>query len=165
VKPERLGGLVEKVRALQDPVARDSALELVQAVMDLHSEGLSRLMELTSEAEASGILLDQFGKDPVVSGILLLHDLHPVALETRVRRALEQPSLAVRGCAVHIVSISENLIRLRIEGHAFDENAGFGAHVRAAITEAAPDAGEVIIESDICDVGSGFVPPAQLMAR
>ena len=53
---DRLEDLVQKVRSLKDSDARDAALELVQAVMDLHAAGLDRMMEIVSTSEAGGPL-------------------------------------------------------------------------------------------------------------
>ena len=156
---ERLASLVEKVRGLQDAEARDSALELVQAVMDLHEAGLDRMMEMVSSSETGAGLLDHFADDPAVSSILLLHDLHPLDLEARVRRAVALPSLRGRGASVELLSIREGAVHIRIEG-----GPAFEAAVRDAITEAAPDASEIVVKTAGAPVSNGFVPLAQLLA-
>jgi hypothetical protein len=152
--------LVRRVRALEDIRARDTALELVQVVMDLHGAALERTLALIAQTEGGGAIIDQLAHDPAVSPLLLLHDLHPVDLETRVRRAVEQRSLARRGCSARVVSVADGQIRLRVEG-----DAGFAEQVRAAIVEAAPDAGEVLIESEAAAAPPNFVPLEQLLAR
>ncbi|HVW86380.1 MAG TPA: hypothetical protein VHB50_16955 [Bryobacteraceae bacterium] len=155
---ERLESLVQKVRSLQDAEARDAALGLVQAVMDLHAAGLDRVMEIVSSSETGGALLDQFADDPAISGILLLHDLHPRDLETRVRRALDQVSPRGRGASAEIVSIRDGVVRIRIEG-----GPAFEAAVGNAVTEAAPDALDVVIEAGGSQASNGFVPLTQLL--
>ncbi len=128
--------------------------------MDLHGAGLERIMDLIAGSESHGLLFDEFAKDTAVSAILLLHDLHPVELETRVRRAVEHPSLALRGGEVRILSVKEGLVRVRVAG-----GAAFEALVRDAILEAAPDAGEIVIESSGPPPSAAFVPLEQLLAR
>jgi hypothetical protein len=161
VNSARLEGLVEKVRSLEDQGARDAALELVQAVVDLYGDGLGRMMELTAEADGGGALLDAFGKDPAISPILLLHGLHPQALESRVRRAVEHPSLAMRGVTIRVLSAIDGAVRIRLDGA--DRN--FEERVREAILEAAPDAESIEVESSGAPAAAGFVPLEQLVAR
>ncbi len=154
----RLEELVREVRSLENQHARDVALELVQSVMGLHASAIERMMELIHESECGGALLHRFAEESTVSGILLLHDLHPIEFETRVRRALEQPSLAVRGASVQIVSIDGAAVKLNAAG-----GPEFEARVRAAIMEAAPDAETIEIES-ASPIDAGFVPLDQLAA-
>ncbi|HWB86609.1 MAG TPA: hypothetical protein VG675_20870 [Bryobacteraceae bacterium] len=151
--------LVEKVRSLPDSEARQAALELVQAVMDLHAAGLDRMMDILSTSESGRSLLEEFADDPAASGILLLHDLHPFDLETRVLRAIAEPSFRARGAHVELVSIREGTVHVRVEG-----GPALEAAVRRAIGEAAPDAAEIVVESSDTRVSGGFVPLAELRA-
>jgi hypothetical protein len=127
--------------------------------MDLHEAGLDRMMEIVCSSEAGPVILDRFADDPAVSSILLLHDLHPLDLESRVRRAVALPSLRLRGASVELISIREGAVHVRIEG-----GPAFEAAVRDAITEAAPDAGEIVVENAGAHVSNGFVPLTQLLA-
>ena len=85
--------LLEQVEALPDPDARDIATELVQALLDLYGEALARMMEHVPDAEA-------LADDELISHLLMLHGIHPVPLEARVRGALGRgpsvPGLARR---------------------------------------------------------------------
>lgn len=155
---ERVEELVKHVRSSEDAAARDAALELVQTVMDLHRAGLERMMQIVSSAEGSGWFLDEFAKDPAVSGILLLHDLHPLELEVRVRRAVEHPTLA--GGQARVMSVNEGKVRIRVAG-----DARYEILVRKALEEAAPDAAEIHIERDGALAHPAFVPVESLMAR
>ena len=67
---------------------------------------------------------DQLTGDELVASVLLLHGLHPVDLETRVRGALEKtrPYLKSHGGNVELVGI--------------DERAPCGSGCRAAATAA-----------------------------
>jgi hypothetical protein len=51
--------------------------ELVQALLDMYGEGLRRILARTDPA----VLVE----DELLSELLLLHDLHPVPLDARVR--------------------------------------------------------------------------------
>jgi hypothetical protein len=150
--------LVEKVRSFPDPAARDTSLELVQAVMDLHAAGIERMMEVISSAENRDALFDRFADDPAVSCVLLLHDAHPLDLEARVRRALN--SLSMKGAArAELVTIRDGVVRVRVEG-----GQAIALAVREALGEGAPDALEIVIEGEQT-FSSGFVPLERLVAR
>ena len=138
---DAIEALVQKVQSLPDPNARQTALDLVQAVMDLHTEGLERMLEILSDLEAGGAAIDTLAADDLVGSLLLLHDLHPLDLETRVLRALDRPEFRARGANVELISAANGMVRVRIEGGSALRGA-----VEATITEAAPDASEIQIE-------------------
>ena len=141
--------LVDRVRSLPDGEARESALQLVQGVMDLHASGLQRLMESLSETVNRDDLFDRLAADPEVSCILLLHGVHPFDIDERVRRALAH--VRGHGASAELVAIRDGVVRLRIEG-----GAAFEAAVRQAVAEAAPDAEAIEITGG--EARSGFIP-------
>lgn len=73
----RIEGLIAQMKAAADPETRAASLELVQTMMEFHNVGLDRMMEIVSQDGAGPPILDAFAEDPVVSSMLLLHDLHP----------------------------------------------------------------------------------------
>ncbi|MEO7143051.1 MAG: nitrogen fixation protein NifU [Bryobacteraceae bacterium] len=158
---ERLEALIQKVRSLPDTAARDAALELVQAVMDLHASGIERMMEIVHASEAGDSIFEAYAADDRVRVILLLHDLHPLDLEERVRRALDQPAFHSRGATVEVLSVRDGVARIHIEGGPALRSA-----VEQALSEAAPDAVEVIVEGGAANHSpANFVPLTQLLAR
>src|SRR5437899_11975455 len=87
----RIETLVQQVAAFPDPQARATTEELVQALLDMYGEGLARLLELTAQSEASGYkLIETFAGDELLSSLFLLHGLHPIDIETRIARALDE---------------------------------------------------------------------------
>jgi hypothetical protein len=88
-----------------------------------------------------------------------LHDLHPVSLAARVRKALDSPALRNAAEKIEVLSTEEGVIRVRME-HGGDVRAA----VEQIIWEAAPDAREVIVEGGDQAARSGFVPIQQLLA-
>ena len=146
--------LVQRVEAIPDPPSRKAAFELVRAIMDLHASGLERALEILWAREDGRRAIDALGQDPTVSGLLVLHNLHPLDLEARVRRALDRPEF--HAANVELSSISQGVVRVRITA------PGVRAAVEAAMADAAPDAAGIeILESD---VPTGFVPLAALTA-
>jgi Fe-S cluster biogenesis protein NfuA len=54
----------------------------------------------------------------VVGGLFLLHGLHPLGVEDRVRQALEgvRPYLRSHGGNVELLGVSDGVVRLRLNG-------------------------------------------------
>lgn len=120
----RMNRLEELIAALEkspNESSRNQARELVQTLLELHAAGINRMLEISFDAEQAGQqLIDQLAQDPVVSNILLLHGLHPLDLETRVRDALEEvkPRLGLHGGSVQLLGVSpDGVVRLQLEGN------------------------------------------------
>jgi Fe-S cluster biogenesis protein NfuA/nitrite reductase/ring-hydroxylating ferredoxin subunit len=140
----RIETLLEEIEALKDPGARSKAAEIVQVLLELYGEGLARMMEVVAEGENSGRAFEVFAEDELVSHLLLLHGLHPLNVETRVVRALEEvrPYLQSHGGNVELLGIEEGLARVRMEGSC-DGCPSSAVTLKLAIEEAvlkaAPD--------------------------
>ncbi len=88
---QRIADLVRRLDTATDAAVRVQVQQLLQAVMDLHGEAFERILErLRSTGVAGEALLDSMVADPVVASVLVLHGLHPVDFETRVRTAIEK---------------------------------------------------------------------------
>ena len=97
LKIQRLGELVRDLENIADPESRASAKTLVQLLLDLHSVGLERVMEIVaSTGDAGGRTIDDLGRDPLVSSLLVLYGLHPLDTESRVLQAVERLQPRVR---------------------------------------------------------------------
>ena len=162
----RIESLVHQLDASADPACRATATELVQSVMDLHGAGLERLLEIVAEAEGErgAALIDRFGRDPLVSSLLVLYGIHPEDLETRVRRGVDHLSsfLHSNGASVEVLAVEEGTVRLRVDKTS-PSRAFTAASVRTAleetISEFAPDTVNLIIEGvEPQNAASGFVP-------
>ena len=100
--------LVARVEELLGQLDGDPrASEAVQALVQLYGEALERLLAGADPAA-----------DELLSHLLLVHDLHPVDVETRVRRALEdvRPYLGSHGGDVALLAIEDGVARVRLEG-------------------------------------------------
>jgi len=151
------------MEALEDPVARAGAVELVQAVLELHGAGLARLLETIRQAGAPGVAItEQLTQDELVGSLLLLHDLHPLGLETRVRQAIEglRPHLGVQGARVELIDLTDGgLARLRVEvsGPA-TSLAAVQQLAEDTVKAAAPEVVEVVFESSAAGQTGSFIP-------
>jgi Fe-S cluster biogenesis protein NfuA/nitrite reductase/ring-hydroxylating ferredoxin subunit len=82
--------------------------------------------------------------DPAVTGLLLIHGLHPVLLADRLQLALDQvrPYMESHGGNVELVSLVDDRAHLRLRGHCEtcpSSTVTLELAVRAAIEEACPD--------------------------
>ena len=162
--------LLQEISALPDPALRATTEELIQALLDLYGEGLARILALTAQTTVSGQeLIDQFANDDLVSSLLLLHGLHPVDMETRIRLALDtmRPSLnKAYGSNVELISIADGIAHLRLTGNSHGCSASTSTlktTIEQAITQAAPDLEELHIEESVeqpkTAIPVKFVPP------
>lgn len=160
---QRIGGLVQEIESIADPAVRSSAKELVQLLMDLHGAGLERTMEIVSDAGDVGMeTIEKLGRDPVVSGLLVLYGLHPEELDTRILQAIERikPQLRKQGCEVEILGVGEGVVRLRVQKgeHTCGSTAKtVQAMLEGAIYDAAPDLVSLSVEGLDGQAASGFV--------
>src|SRR4051795_2014389 len=101
----RIETLLEEIETLKDPKARSRAAEMVQVLLELYGEGLGRMMEVVAQGEESERIFEAFIGDELVSHLLLLHGLHPLDVESRVVRALEEvrPYLRSHGGNVELL--------------------------------------------------------------
>jgi hypothetical protein len=82
---DRVETLLAELRVRAGPEAADVAEELVGCLVQLYGAGLATIMQVVSEDDRLQALL--IG-DPLVESLLLVHDLHPLGTEARIRRAL-----------------------------------------------------------------------------
>jgi Fe-S cluster biogenesis protein NfuA len=141
----KIEGLIAEIRNSADRELRGMALELIQILMEFHATAIDRMMEITSQAGDVGWdVIDRFGRDQLVSNMLLLHGLHPLDLDTRVRDALEtvRPYLHSHGGNVELIEISDGAVRLKLTGscHGCPSSAvTLKTAIETAIHETAPD--------------------------
>jgi Fe-S cluster biogenesis protein NfuA len=151
---ERLDGLIREVDRLPDPKARDDVREVARAVLDLHGDGLSRILAHLEDAGAAGASIrDALARDEVVAGLLLLHGLHPLPLEARVLQALDQvrPRLRAHAGGVELLGAEDGVVRLRLTGNCHgcpSSAATMRQTVEEAIVRLAPDAVAIEVEGE-----------------
>jgi Fe-S cluster biogenesis protein NfuA len=149
---QRLDGLLREAERFSDPAAQTHTRAIVRAVLDLHGAALGRLLDhLEGAGEAGRAVLDACARDDLVSGLLLLHGLHPLDVETRVRQALEgvRPYLRSHGGNVELLGVSGGVVRLRLQGscHSCPSSAvTMKQTIEEAILARAPDVTAVEVE-------------------
>ena len=155
-------------------VARERAEELVRLVTDLYGAGLEQMMEILHEAgHLDDDLLRQLASDELVSGLLLVHGLHPYGVEQRVEDALEsvRPYLGSHGGDVELLDVTdEGTVRLRLLGSCDgcpSSSVTLKLAVEGAIESAAPEIESIEVEtpSESTSAGPALIPVGSLMSR
>jgi Fe-S cluster biogenesis protein NfuA len=150
----RIEELVRRLAEIPDPESRETAHEMMEAILELHGSGLERMMEIVfDQGDAGKAAVRRFAADELVASLLLLHDLHPDDIETRVRRALSK----THGDA-ELVSVFEGVVRVRLVGGTH----GSRDSVEALVRDAAPDLAELVIEEAMQPPVHDFVPLTSL---
>jgi Fe-S cluster biogenesis protein NfuA len=130
---ERVARVEERLAAID---GNAEAVDAVAGVVELYGEALRRVV-------AFG-MPDELAEDELISHLLLLHDLHPVDVETRVARALDEvrPYLGSHGGGVELLGIADGVVRLRLEGTCNgcpSSTATLRSAIEEAIARAAPE--------------------------
>jgi Fe-S cluster biogenesis protein NfuA len=170
MRAERIEKLIQEVSTFSDPHTRETVQELIQSILDMYGEGLARILELTMQAKAPGFeLVKMFAHDELVGSLLLLHDLHPVDIEIRIARALDEvrPYLKSHGGNVELVKVEGGVAYLRLYGSCNGCPAStitLKQTIEEAIYKAAPDLDRFEVDGvtdppPVTGIPVTFVPP------
>lgn len=141
----RVQDLQAQVDSTLDSATRELADELVSAVVQMYGAGLERIIGSLLQAGTEGErLATVLADDPLVGTLLLIHDLHPVPLEQRVRSALDsvRPYMESHGGNVELLSLENGVARIHLQGSCSDCSASsvtLELAIKQALEEAAPD--------------------------
>jgi Fe-S cluster biogenesis protein NfuA/nitrite reductase/ring-hydroxylating ferredoxin subunit len=161
---DRINTLLE-ASAAGGVVARERAEELVRLVADLYGAGLERMLTILYEAgRLDDEALAALAADNLVSSLLLVHDLHPYDVTTRVEQALEgvRPYLGSHGGDVELLGVTdEGVVRLRMLGSCdgcASSSVTLTLAVEGAIEAAAPEVAGIEVETPTASTGAAAGP-------
>ena len=149
----RIEELINALNAAADSAVAAQARELVQALLELHGATFERALEIVHENDPA--LVDKLADDALVSNLLILHGLHPLDLEARVRGALEKvkPRLGLHGGSVEMIGVTpEGGIKLRLNGNCHgcpSSRVTLKSSIEEAIYAAAPDVTGLEVEGAV----------------
>jgi Fe-S cluster biogenesis protein NfuA/nitrite reductase/ring-hydroxylating ferredoxin subunit len=161
---------VQELELLADPEARARAADALQALLKLHGDVLERMLEaIGSWRESPQALLDYFGTDEVISGLLILHGLHPRSLRERVDQALQRvsPYLGSHGGSVEVVALEDGVLRLRLQGSCDgcpSSALTLQQTIERELLVTAPDLAAIAVEGMAPATGhaDGFIPVMEI---
>ncbi|HEX5898947.1 MAG TPA: NifU family protein [Solirubrobacteraceae bacterium] len=165
----RVQELTEALEGLEDGHARELAEDLVGAIVELYGEGLARVVDCLKAAGTAGQEIhEQLVQDGVVASLLLIHDLYPIDLETRVREALAtvRPYMESHGGDVELLGLKDGVAHLRLVGHCEGcpaSAATLELAIKEALQEAAPDLAGLEVEGVAAAPARGIAPSPGLL--
>jgi len=148
---ERIEELLASLRS-RGGAAADTAEELVRLLVGLYGDGLSHIVAaLAADGETGQAMLDSLAADPLVEGLLLLHGLHPLDVDARIQRALDQvrPYLGSHAGGVQYLGVRDGVAHLRLEGTCHgcpSSTVTVRLAIEGAVQDAAPEVTEVVVE-------------------
>ena len=143
---ERIDVLLDEVQRRADPAVALKVEELIRAVLTLHGAGLEQLLNLLDEPQVR-----QLVGDDLVAGLLLLHDLHPDDVATRIQGALDsvRPYLGSHAGGIDYLGIDDDgVVHLSLQGSC-DGCPGSTATVRLTVENAVLDAAPEAVAVDV----------------
>jgi Fe-S cluster biogenesis protein NfuA/nitrite reductase/ring-hydroxylating ferredoxin subunit len=168
----RIGTLLDALGA-GGAVARSRAEELVRQVTDMYGSGLERILAILDEqGKLDDRTLAALASDELVSGLLIIHGLHPESMEARVAGALDsvRPYLGSHGGDLELLDISpEGVVRLKLLGTCQgcpSSSVTLKFAVEEAIETAAPEVTAIeVVEAEKHAPTPAFIPVDSLLVR
>jgi Fe-S cluster biogenesis protein NfuA len=142
---QHLQGLIDQIQNQPNPAARALLHDCLHSLLAFYGEGLSRILHcVQSNVNDSAPTMERLLQDPTVSGLLLIHGLHPIPLETRLQKALDKvrPYLQSHGGSIELLSLEGEIARVRLHGTCKtcpSSAITLETAVRRAVEEACPD--------------------------
>jgi len=152
---KQAGDRIEEILAFLrsgDDKAALAAEELVGLLVGLYGDGLAHIVAALGDAGPAGTaVLARLTEDPLVENLLLLHDLHPLDVDARIQRALDQvrPYLGSHAGGVEYVGVIDGVAHLRLEGSCHgcpSSTVTVQLAIEDAVKNAAPEVTDVAVE-------------------
>ncbi|HET9078077.1 MAG TPA: NifU family protein [Acidimicrobiales bacterium] len=161
----RVDELLDQLRT--DPATAVQVEELVRLLLDLYGTALSRVV-----AVAGAEPVARMAADPLLSALLVLHDLHPDPAPVRIERALEaiRPVLGAHAGGVELLGLDDDgTVRLALEGtchHCPSSTSTVQGVIEQAVLAAAPEATAVVVDG-LAEPGPepAFIPVGAVARR
>ncbi len=157
---QRLEGLLAQLASSSDPAARVASRDVVALLLDLHRDGLKRLLDLLDPAQhgKSGAPIDVGAacrRDPLLTSVLLLHGLHPTPLRERATAAVRTLAGVV---AVTVDDTADGaVVSVQIELQPPHSPGAQVTAVEEALMAAVPDAAAVRLTGSAAAAAAGLV--------
>ncbi|HSE71279.1 MAG TPA: NifU family protein [Nocardioidaceae bacterium] len=156
---ERVDTLIAEVEQSAVPAVAERVEELVRTLVQMYGIGLERAVEVLSagQEQAREQILRRLAGDDLLAALLVLHDLHPDTVESRVQAALDgvRPYLGSHAGGVELLGVDEAaVVHLRLQGSC-DGCPSSSQTVRNAIEEAiwaaAPDVTGIDVQGMVAE--------------
>jgi Fe-S cluster biogenesis protein NfuA/nitrite reductase/ring-hydroxylating ferredoxin subunit len=148
----RVETLLGELRSVGDPAVSERVDEVVRLLVELYGAGLERVVEVVGREGAWQGALERLAEDDLVASLLILHGLHPVPVEERVLRALDEvrPYLGSHAGGVDFLGVDEQgVAHLALRGSCDgcpSSTVTVKLAIERAIEEAAPELAGIEVE-------------------
>lgn len=148
-------GLAGRIEELLDGITADggprvghAADELVRVLMRFYGAGLDQVVGIV-RAAAGDTVVHRMAADPLVAGLLALHDLHPVPLEQRLGHALDtaRRRLGSHGSGITLGEVDgTGALHVQLDGGGCGTDTVKDV-VATAVAELAPEIPQVVFDA------------------
>jgi Fe-S cluster biogenesis protein NfuA len=162
---DKIDGLLDDIGRHSDPAVHAAAGELVRLLMEFYGAGLQQIVTIV-QAGSGDTMVHRLAADPAVAGLLALHDLHPVDMQTRIEHAFSaaRRKLGSHSDDVELLGVDEEaVVTVRVIGKGCGV-ATVRDVVQKTLLEAAPEmAGVEFVEAPAGPplMQIGMRPPAR----
>ncbi|HEY2043096.1 MAG TPA: NifU family protein [Jatrophihabitans sp.] len=150
--PARIEGLLDDLHQSAVPGVGERADDLVRSVVGLYGAGLERIMEILDSHPDAERLIRALADDDVVGNLLLLHDLHPDSVDSRIVAALDKvrPYLGSHAGGIDYLGVDDDgIAQLQLAGSCDgcpSSSVTVQLTIERALLEAAPELDGVHVE-------------------
>lgn len=154
----RAEALLSGLDALTDPAVRTQVTDALHALVTLYGECLARMVQ-----HADGPVADALAADELVGHLLLVHDVHPDPVETRVRRAVRE---AGGRSGAELLGVEGAVARVRLPATGCGSSAeGVRKAVEDAVAWVAPEIERVETETEAKAARAQALIPVESLFR
>lgn len=147
--------LLSVIEAFPDKHIRETALDLLEAIMGLHRAGLARILEVIQAGPGGDEVLRRLHEDPLIAALLTSHALLDSApdFEARVRAALDEvrPYMHGHGGDVELVEVRDRRATVRLvgacHGCGFSENT-LRLGIEQVLRSKVPEIDQIVLIAD-----------------
>jgi hypothetical protein len=136
---QRIESLVRALESGGDVETRRRAQDLVRLLLDVHRDGLGRVLGALRGLPGGEPACAALERDPLVAHLLLLHGLHPRPPAARIEDALA--ALCAEGHAATLRSVDDGVAHVQVVGLL----PGARLRVEESVWAAAPDLEGVVV--------------------
>jgi hypothetical protein len=142
----RIEHLLRELKGSLSPQSWQRIDGLMQAVVELYGQALERILSTLDASARHGL-----AADPLVASVMALHGLHPLPVETRIARALDD--LPRELGVFTLTSVKEGVAHLQAAQAAGAPWPALGAQARDQITELVTEAAPELLRVELDDRG------------
>lgn len=163
---DQIESLVYQAETIDDPAARSIALELSQAILRFHQCALSRMLDFISAQGSGDEILSRIAQDDLTSSLLLVHDLHPEPIETRLARAIARLDDVYRalGARISLACMSGGIACIDFESSRAWPGPQTRSSIEKVLFQAAPELEGVVIQGMKEEASPDFIPVSAILA-